>query len=213
MMQIAGREISGDEPALVIAEIGVNHDGSEARALELVELAARAGADAVKLQVFRADALMNSAAAFADYQQQRCTDASPIEMLRRYELPADALRRIVEQIRRRGMIPLATPFSLGDVEILRELELPAIKIASPDIVNTPLLARCAGLGRPLLISTGAATLEEIDAAVESVHSANIPFALLHCISSYPAPDESANLCWIGELMARYGVAIGYSDHT
>jgi len=97
--------------------------------------------------------------------------------------------------------------------LVRSGELPAIKIASPDIVNTPLLARCAGLGRPLLISTGAATLEEIDAAVESVHSANIPFALLHCISSYPAPDESANLCWIGELMARYGVAIGYSDHT
>ncbi len=210
-IQIDGRTIGVGNPTLVIAEIGVNHDGSVERALELVEIAAKCGADAVKLQIFTASQLMHSASEFAGYQAKSVSDADPAAMLRRYELPIADLRRIVREIRQRGMIPIATPFSLADVDVVAELDLPAIKIASPDVVNRPLLVKGAGLGRPLIVSTGAATIEEIATSVGWLRGARV--ALLHCVSSYPTPTEQANLCWIGELAERFGVVVGYSDHT
>ncbi|MGE5611959.1 MAG: N-acetylneuraminate synthase family protein [Bacillota bacterium] len=198
---------------LVIAEIGVNHDGSLTRALELVDHAAACGADAVKLQIFRAKALMHASAAFAGYQKDRCAEADPAAMLRRYELSAEDIRRVVHAIRERHLLPLATPFSLADVDAMAELDLPAIKIASPDLVNWPLLKRAAALGRPLLVSTGAATMEETATTVAWLRAWQVPFALLHCVSSYPTPIEQANLCWIHELSRRFAVPVGFSDHT
>src|SRR4051794_24461147 len=114
-MRISSHTISPTAPTFVIAEIGVNHDGRLERALELVEHAHRAKADAVKLQVFRARTLMHASTAFAGYQAERCTEASPGDMLRRYELSEAELLTVVRAIRERGMIPLATPFSLEDV--------------------------------------------------------------------------------------------------
>ncbi len=207
------REIGPDRPVLVIAEIGVNHDGSLARALQLVDVAREAGADCVKLQVFCADQLMHSSSAFAGYQQDRCAEATPADMLRRYEFSEGQQAQIVDAIRRAGLIPLATPFSLGDVQTIARLHLPAIKIASPDLVNGPLLAACAKLNKPLLVSTGAATMEEVRAAVERMKSFGVPLALLHCISSYPVSSESAQLGWIAELSAATNAIVGYSDHT
>lgn len=206
-LALAGRR------TLVIAEIGVNHDGSVQRALELVEHAVRAGADAVKLQIFRATSLMHATSAFAGYQQERCADASPTDMLTRYELSREACQRIVIAIRGRGLLPLATPFSLADVETIAALDLPAVKIASPDLVNWPLLKRVADLGRPMLISTGAATMEEVGGAVLWLRDWGARFALLHCISSYPTTTEQANLAWISELATSFRVPVGYSDHT
>jgi N,N'-diacetyllegionaminate synthase len=210
-LQIDGRNIGGANRTLVIAEIGVNHDGSAERALELVEIAARCGADAVKLQIFTAAQLMHSASEFAGYQAKSVSDADPAAMLRRYELPLADLRRIVGAIRKNGMLAIATPFSLSDVDVVAELDLPAIKIASPDVVNRPLLEKGARLGRPLIVSTGAATMEEIATSVGWLRGARV--ALLHCVSSYPTPTEQANLCWIAELAERFGVVVGYSDHT
>lgn len=211
-MQILDRTISDTNRTFVIAEIGVNHDGSVRRALELVDLAAAAGADAVKLQLFSADRLMNAAAQFAAYQESRVDAETPADMLRKYELsPADAMR-VVDCVRRRGMVPIATPFSLGDVEAVGELDLPAVKIASPDLVNRPLLERAATTGRPLLVSTGAATMSEVATAVDWLRELDATFALLHCVSSYPTPATDANLRWVGEL-SRFGVPVGYSDHT
>jgi sialic acid synthase SpsE len=212
-LTIDSRLISPTSPTFVIAEIGVNHDGSLDRALELVEHARAAGADAVKLQLFRARTLMHASSAFAGYQVERCAEATPAEMLQRYELSADDARTVVRAIRDAGMVPVATPFSLDDVELVRELDLAAVKIASPDLVNRPLLGRVAQLGRPMLISTGASTLEEIEATVGWMGSWGGAFALLHCVSSYPTPPCEANLCWIGELAARFGVPVGHSDHT
>ncbi len=212
-LTIFGRLISATEPTLVIAEIGVNHDGSLARALELVEAAAAARADAVKLQIFRAQNLMHGSSAFAAYQQKGCADSTPGEMLRKYELRQGELEQLIDAIRDRGMIPLATPFSLADVATIGELHLPAVKIASPDLVNRPLLLHAAALGKPLLISTGAATVEEIDRTAGWLRERAAPFALLHCVSSYPTQSHDANLCWIGELAARFNVPVGYSDHT
>jgi sialic acid synthase SpsE len=208
------RRLNEQRRTLVIAEIGVNHDGSLDRALDLVRVALACGADAVKLQIFRADELMHASCSFATYQEGRTEAPDPAAMLRRYELAPAHVRRIVESIRDRNLIPIATPFSLPDVDSIADLNLPAVKIASPDLVNHPLLLRCAALGKPLLVSTGAATMDEVAGAVACLRDCGATFALLHCISSYPAADVDANLCWISELAERFkSIPIGYSDHS
>lgn len=212
-LNIGNRIVGPGNPVLVIAEIGVNHDGSLRRALELVELAHRAGADAVKLQIFQADALVNPAAGFAAYQQDRVDDAHPSQMLRRYELPALDLVRIIGAITDAGMVPLATPFSTADVEAIAALTLPAIKIASPDVVNYSLLSAAAKLNLPMLISTGASTMEELVRTVDWMEDWDVDFALLHCVSSYPVPQAEAHLSWINQLAEAFDVPVGYSDHT
>ena len=212
-LRIGDRVIGPAAPVMVIAEIGVNHDGSVERALQLVEIASQCGADAVKLQIFRADALMHASSAFAGYQKQRVHASSPVEMLKQYELSERDTHRVVSRIRQLNMVPLATPFSLEDVATVVALELPAIKIASPDLVNRPLLERAARTGKPLLVSTGAATLDEVRATLSWLLDWNSSFSLLHCVSSYPTPDDCANLSWITELGSQFSVPIGYSDHT
>lgn len=212
-LSLAGRKISPAHKTLIIAEIGVNHDGSIDRALELVDLAANAGADAVKLQIFRADALMHPSCAFAAYQRDRVSESNPIEMLRRYELSDSAIETVVAAIRTAGLIPIATPFSPSDVDIIEHLDLPAIKIASPDLVNLPLLKRASRSGKPLLLSTGAATMAEVRSTVRWLGDLPAPFALLHCTSSYPVADGDANLSWITELATTFGRPTGFSDHT
>lgn len=203
----------GGGKAMVIAELGVNHDGEVQKAIELVHAASHAGADVVKLQVFKADRLMHPSSVMAEYQKRSLLEDSPIDMLRRYELEAEELGQIVGEIRKLGMQPLATPFSPEDVDVIESLELGAIKIASPDIVNWPLLRRAAQYGRPLLLSTGAANVNEISSSIAWLRGWNAQFALLHCISSYPTPAENVNLSWIAELAARFGTAVGFSDHT
>jgi N-acetylneuraminate synthase/N,N'-diacetyllegionaminate synthase len=210
-IKIDQRIISATNPTFIIAEIGVNHDGSTERALELVDIAAHCGVDAVKLQIFTATNLMHAQSQFAGYQKKQVTDADPSAMLRRYELSPPDLRRVVQAIRRRGMLPIATPFSLADVDVVAALDLPAIKIASPDLVNRPLLQKAATLARPLIVSTGAATMDEIATSVGWMRQT--PLALLHCISSYPTPTDQANLCWISELSNQFALPVGYSDHT
>jgi N,N'-diacetyllegionaminate synthase len=200
-------------PTLVIAEIGVNHDGQLERAMELVAAAAACGADAVKLQIFHASSLMHYSSQFAGYQKSAVKEQTPAQMLRRYELSSGDLEQIVGEIRRLGLIPLATPFSPGDVEQIESLGLPGIKIASPDVVNWPLLKRAARSGRPLLISCGAANMDEISTAAGWLHKWKAQFAILHCISSYPTPAADAHLAWIGELATKFAVPCGFSDHT
>jgi sialic acid synthase SpsE len=212
-LAIGNHQLGKDRPAFVIAELGVNHDGDVATALSLVDAAAAAGADAIKLQLFRADRLMHPSASFAQYQKRDASESTPAEMLRRYELSDADARRIVERARAAGVAPLATPFSPADVDLIESLDLPAIKIASPDLVNWPLLKRAAGTGRPMLVSTGAATFDEIADAVGWLHGWGANFALMHCVSSYPTPAEDANLCWIAQLANCFDLPVGYSDHT
>lgn len=212
-IRIENRVICRGKPVLVVAELGVNHDGSVQRALDLVSAAASCGADAVKLQMFRVNALMHASSVFADYQKKGSKADTPIDMLRKYELTTADARRIVQRIRELNMIPLATPFSPSDMEVLEPLRLGAIKIASPDLVNLPLLQSAAALRQPLLISTGAASMEEVERTVGWMTDWGCSFALLHCISSYPAANEQANICWIDELSRRFDCPVGYSDHT
>jgi len=210
-VKIGRREIGSAQRVMVIAEIGVNHDGSVTRALELVSAASRAGADAVKLQVFRAEQLMHTGAGFAEYQTQRVHDATPVDMLRRYELDDAALRRISDAIVNAGMEPIATAFSPGDVGRVAAIAS-CIKIASPDLVNRPLLARAIATGLPLILSTGASDADEIEATCDYLALCRAKFALLHCVSSYPVSLDAARLCWIRRL-AQHRVPVGYSDHT
>lgn len=212
-MRIDGKVVGPGLRTLVIAEIGVNHDGRLDRALKLVDCAANAGADAVKLQIFRANELMHASSSFADYQKQSVDAQTPSDMLKEYELSEDELHQVVNAIEQRQMIAIATPFSPADVDVIDSLDLPAIKIASPDLVNQILLSRAAETGRPMIVSTGAATLAEIDQAVKWIMHWRATFALMHCVSSYPTPTSEAHLSWITQLAARYDLPIGYSDHT
>src|SRR5438874_887332 len=207
-LTIGSRKIDSNSPTLVIAEIGVNHDGSEERAMKLVSIARECGADAVKLQVFRADALMHGSSRLAGYQKARCDQRSPTEMLRKYELSPPATERIVAAIRQTGMIPIATPFSVDDVDKITRLKLPAVKIVSPDLVNRVLLERAAQTRATMLVSTGAATIDEVHRAVRWLKEWEARFALLHCVSSYPTPTEEAHLGWISEL-AKFNVPVGF----
>lgn len=212
-LRISGRSVGPGNRTLVIAELGVNHDGSLQKALDLVVAAASCGADAVKLQIFHANTLMHTSCVLAEYQKQRVKVESPIEMLRKFEFSAGDLRRIVQRIRELNMIPLATPFSSQDLEQVEAMRLPAIKIASPDLVNRPLLEGAAALRLPLLISTGAASMQELEMCVGWMQEWGCNFSLLHCISAYPTPSEMANLCWISEIARRFDCLVGYSDHT
>lgn len=212
-LQIGHHSIGRNEPTFVIAEIGVNHDGSVSRALELVQHARRGGANAIKLQLFEAGRLVHRDTPTAGYQAANCGATDQTELLRKYELSVDDVERVIDASRVAGVTPIATPFSREDVFVIEQLGLPAIKIASPDLVNKPLLERCAASKRPMLISTGAATIEEIELCVEWLNAWKCEFALLHCVSSYPTPPADAQLGWIDDLRRRFDVPIGYSDHT
>ena len=212
-LNIAGRRVADDAPAFVIAEIGVNHDGRRDTALRLVEAAWEAGADAVKLQLFRADSLVHASGGLAAYQKDS-GEQSPAAMLRRLELSEADVADVVAAVRAAGMVPLATPFSPEDVRQIRDLNLPAVKLASPDLVNPLLIDAASDLSVPMLLSTGAATADEIEDAVCRLCRRGIDrFALLHCVSAYPTPDREAEIGRVRKLADRYECVVGLSDHT
>jgi N-acetylneuraminate synthase/N,N'-diacetyllegionaminate synthase len=214
LVRIGDRAVGGGEAPLVIAEAGVNHDGSVERARQLVRAAAEAGADAVKFQTFRADALVTADAAQAAYQRDRSPAASQREMLRALELPEEAWAELQGLAIERGILFLSTPFDVASALLLEDLGVPALKIGSGDLTNLVLLRAVAAFGRPLLLSTGMATLAEIDAAVGDLRlHGDPPLVLLQCTSAYPAPVEAANLRAMTALGERYGVPVGFSDHT
>lgn len=210
-MAIGSRRVGPGEPVYVIAELGVNHDGSVERALALTDAAKAAGADAVKLQLFDAGLLMSGDAEFAAYQRGSASDPpNPLAMLQQLQLSVADMRRVAERARQLGLGFIVTCFSPAMAPAMRDLNLDAVKLASPDLVNGPLIDAVLELGKPLLLSTGAATLAEVAAA--SHRCGDHPAALLHCVSSYPTPADHANLGRI-ESLAAFGRVVGYSDHT
>lgn len=197
----------------VIAEAGVNHNGRTETALAMIDAAADAGADAFKVQVFRADDLVTRAARTAAYQRK--SGETQHAMLRALELDDAALAAIRGYCAKRRIALLATPFGVGDVERLVRLGVPAIKLASTDLTNPLLLGAAAATGLPLILSTGASRGREIEATVRRLRRGGSAarLALLHCVSSYPTPPECANLRAIRALSERFGVPAGFSDHT
>lgn len=202
------------DPPYLIAEIGVNHDGDAQKALDLVDAAHGAGAHAVKLQLFETDRLMSSAARLAAYQRDSGA-ADPFSMLRALELPIDRMAPIVERARNLGLHAIVTPFSPSLVEAAERLPWDAYKTSSTDIINRPLIDNLIATGKPLILSTGASTLDEIRRAADWLGQARSRSAILHCVSSYPTADSDASLGAIRALTnADLGAdAIGYSDHS
>lgn len=213
-VRISNRTVGDGQRVLIVAEAGVNHDGSLERALRLVDTAADVGADVVKFQMFRAAELATATADAASYQKASGARTQR-EMLARLELSGDDFHEIVARCYARGIGFLATPFSVADVDRLVELGVHAIKIGSADINHVPLLRRAADTGLPLIVSTGASTPAEISAAVRHLRGwgAGDRLVLLHCISGYPAPVEAANLRAVVTLRRKYRVPCGFSDHT
>lgn len=225
----------------VIAEAGVNHNGSLEMALQLVDAAARAGADAVKFQTFRTELLAAGGAPKAQYQQRSGSGGeTQSEMLRRLELDDDAHRVLIERCGERGITFLSSPFDLVSTELLTgELSLPLLKIASGEITNAPLLLKAAGSGASLILSTGMSTLAEVEEALgviahaytgcgesPSLSSFRRAFAsqdgqealrkkvtLLHCTTEYPAPFAEVNLRAMDTMALAFGLPVGLSDHT
>jgi N-acetylneuraminate synthase/N,N'-diacetyllegionaminate synthase len=211
---IGGRRIGSGQPPYLIAEVGVNHDGSPDQALRLVEAAAAAGADAVKFQTFTAQLLATPGAQQAAYQRERAASGSQQEMLRGLELPAAALRACRQRADDLGITFLSTPFDLPSVELLAQIGVPAFKVGSGDLTNLVLLRAIARHGLPMLVSTGMASLAEVEAAVGDIRAhGDPPLALLHCTSAYPAASRDANLRAMDTLRDRFEVPVGYSDHT
>ena len=214
-VEISRRKIGPQQPCFIIAEAGVNHNGSVEMALRLVEAAVRAGVDAVKFQTFRAEQVISRHAPKAPYQVR--TDQShesQLEMVKRLELPCEAFRVIQEACEKRTILFLSTPFDEESIDVLVGLGVPAIKIASGELTNLPLLERVARTGKPVILSTGMSTLGEVQEAVQVLKRAgNKQLILLHCVSSYPADPRDANLRAMGTLAETFGVPVGYSDHT
>jgi len=193
----------------VIAEIGVNHDGDPALAQQLIQAAAKAGADGVKFQLFQPARLLSAEAALATYQDGKAQDAHAL--LENLCLHLDAFKTLRTAAHDVGLWFIVTPFSVEDVTDLAALEVDAVKIASPDAVNTPLLDAAATLNKPAIISTGPCALEELGPATHVAQSTD--GALLQCVSAYPTPEPDAAMGGITAMRQRWGATTGYSDHT
>lgn len=211
-MNIATRAIDRRQLPYVIAELGVNHDGSVERALELVDAAHTAKADAIKLQYFKTDLLMSSAAKLAAYQAA-AGESDPLSMLRRLEFSLAQMEPVVARAHAHGMHAIVTVFSTELVKDSMSLAWDAFKTASPDIIHRPLLEALVQTGKPLIISTGAATLDEVSRALTWLGPARERTAILQCVSSYPTGVQHAALAGIGDLARIFAGPVGYSDHT
>lgn len=220
----------------VIAEAGVNHNGHMDMALRLIDAAAAAGADAVKFQTFEPEALATGNATKAEYQKVTTDGAeSQLDMLRRLVLPKDGYPLLQERCRQRGIRFLSTPFDLGSLRFLvDDVGIDLLKLSSGAVVHGPLLLAAARTGLPVILSTGMSRMEEIATALAVLsfgitHGHGHPTAadlatgdttplmdkitLLHCTTEYPAPLDQVNLRVMDTLAARFGLPVGYSDHT
>lgn len=203
---------------VVIAEAGVNHNGSLRNAKLLVEAAAKAGADIVKFQTFRAEQLVTKNAQLASYQKASCAASAEnqLEMLRRLELSPEEFREVAQYCKECGIRFLSTAFDVQSVDLLNDIGMHIWKIPSGDITNLPLLRRIGALGQPVYLSSGMASLGEIESALEILSSAGASrdiVTVLHCNTEYPTPYRDVNLRAIQTIQQSFGVRVGYSDHT
>jgi pseudaminic acid synthase len=197
---------------LIIAELSANHNGSLEVALETVRAAKRAGADCIKLQTYTADTItLNSSK--EDFLIKG-TIWDLYELYQEAYTPWEWHKEIFEEAKKEGLICFSSPFDKTAVDFLEELDVPAYKIASLEITDIPLIEYVASKGKPVIISTGIATKEDIDLALEACKRVgNHEIALLKCTTSYPAPIEEANMVMVQDLATRFGVISGLSDHT
>jgi N,N'-diacetyllegionaminate synthase len=213
-IKIGERMIGDGEPVLVIAEAGVNHNGELESALELVEVARAAGADAVKFQLYRPEEQVSRAARTAGYQREQTGADNMLEMARSYELPWEAHRTIAARCREVGIAYMSSCFDREAVDFLVQLGGESLKVGSGEITNYPLLAHMSRTGLPILLSTGMSTLADVAGAVEHIRaSGRSPLALFQCVSNYPTAPESVNLRAMDTMQRAFDLPVGFSDHT
>lgn len=212
---IGERWIGAGAPVFIVGEAGVNHNGDLGLARRLVDVAAEAGADAVKFQTFRSEALVSRNAPKAAYQRETTgAGESQREMLARLELTLDQHAEIREHCAKRGILFFSTPFDELSADALETLGVALFKLPSGEITNLPFLRHVASKRKPIILSTGMSTLAEVAQAVAAIREAgDPPLALLHCVSAYPAPASEMNLRAMDTLRERFGCPVGLSDHT
>ena len=204
----------GAKKVLVIAEAGVNHNGSLDLAFKLAESAKKAGADCVKFQTFKAEALVVRHAAQAEYQKRNTVEELQIKMLKKLELGYEEFRELKKHCDEIGICFISTPFDRDSISFLEGFDMPFWKIPSGEVTDLPYLMQIGTTGRPVIMSTGMCTMEEIWDAIKALRLAGTEdIRLLHCNTEYPTPYEDVNLNVLKTLRERFGVEVGYSDHT
>jgi len=213
--EIAGRPIGGGHPPYIVAELSANHAGSLRHALRILEAAKAAGADAVKLQTYTADTITIDHNGPEFKISGGLWDGRTLyELYKEAHTPWDWHNRLFARASELGITIFSSPFDETAVDFLESLQTPAYKVASFELVDLPLIRCIAATGKPTIMSTGMASLEEITEAVEVFRAAGgSHFLLLHCISGYPTPPEQSNLLRIPRLVADFGCPVGLSDHT
>lgn len=203
---------------LIIAEAGVNHNGDIQLAHQLIEMAAQAGADIVKFQTFDATKIISRHAQKAAYQIQNTGNntESQLDMVRKLQLSDSQHAQLIAHCNQQGIEFMSTPFDLDSVSLLQKLNMKRFKIPSGEITHLPLLRKIGALGKPVILSTGMATMDEIAQAIQVLQQAGLPpnqLTLLHCNTEYPTPFTDVNLHAMHTLHQVFGVPVGYSDHT
>ncbi len=202
---------------MIIAEAGVNHNGSLERALRMIDAAASAGADIIKFQSFKTEKLVTADAPKAAYQQTNTGETgSQFGMLKKLELAEDAHVLLMNYCREKGITFMSTPFDAESAEMLNCLNVEMFKVGSGDLTNLPLLRQLAGYGRPIILSTGMADMDEIEKALEVVINGGLvkeKIIVLHANTDYPTPYSDVNLTAMLAIKRKFGVTVGYSDHT
>ncbi|WP_106829659.1 N-acetylneuraminate synthase [Parabacteroides pacaensis] len=203
---------------LIIAEAGVNHNGSIVQAKQLIDAAADAGVDYVKFQTFKTENLVLKSARKADYQQNNMHDGNDSQycMLKKLELSPEQHKELISYCNERGVKFFSTAFDFGSIDFLASLHLGLWKIPSGEITNYPYLRKIAGFHEPVILSTGMSTLEEIKSAMEVLVNYGLQkeqITVLHCNTEYPTPMRDVNLSAMNEMRQQLGLTIGYSDHT
>lgn len=209
------RKVGLGQPCFIIAEAGVNHDGSLEKARRLVDLARQVGADAVKFQTWITERLIAPAARMAPYQQRNVgSQESQFEMAKRLELGPDDFRDIKGYADRQGLLFFSTPDEEASADFLEQLNTPVFKIGSAEVTNLPFLRHVALKKKPVILSTGMSTLGEVEVAIRTIEdTGNQQIIILHCVSDYPAAPADCNLKAMETLRSAFQYPVGFSDHT